>query len=45
MYTDHLASLGGREIPRREFLDRLSALTAAGKPRTVWRSSPSHPEQ
>jgi leucyl/phenylalanyl-tRNA--protein transferase len=45
MYTDHLASLGGREIPRREFLDRLSALTAAGKPRTVWRSTPSHPEQ
>lgn len=45
MYTDHLASLGGREIPRREFLDRLSALTAAGNPRSVWRSAPSHPEQ
>ncbi len=28
MYTDHLASLGGREIPRGWFLDRVSALTA-----------------
>jgi len=45
MYTDHLASLGGREIPRREFLDRLSALTATGNPRSVWRSPPSHLEQ
>jgi leucyl/phenylalanyl-tRNA--protein transferase len=29
MYTDHLASLGGREIPRADFLDRLSVLTPA----------------
>ena len=45
MYTDPLASLGGREIPRREFLDRLSALTATGNPRSIWRSPPSHLEQ
>ena len=28
MYTDQFASLGGREIPRAGFLDRLSVLTA-----------------
>lgn len=26
MYTDHLASLGAREIPRRDFMDRLQML-------------------
>jgi leucyl/phenylalanyl-tRNA--protein transferase len=36
MYTDHLASLGGREIPRDLFLTRLSALTAAASARTRW---------
>jgi leucyl/phenylalanyl-tRNA--protein transferase len=36
MYTDHLASLGGREIPRTSFLARLGALVATGTPRTVW---------
>ena len=36
MYTNHLASLGGREIPRRAFLSRLSALTAEGTPRSAW---------
>jgi leucyl/phenylalanyl-tRNA--protein transferase len=40
MYTDHLASLGGREIPRAEFLVRLSALTASGSPRTLWSTDP-----
>ncbi|RKT61934.1 leucyl/phenylalanyl-tRNA--protein transferase [Azonexus fungiphilus] len=35
MYTDHLASLGAREIPRREFLERLHAL-AAGGARADW---------
>ena len=40
MYTDHLASLGGREIPRAEFLARLSALTASGSPRTLWSTDP-----
>ncbi len=40
MHTTHLASLGGREIPRDSFLARLSALTVAGTPRSVW---PTHP--
>ena len=39
MYTDHLASLGGREIPRDAFLTRLTALTAAGSSRALWASS------
>jgi leucyl/phenylalanyl-tRNA--protein transferase len=43
MYTDHLASLGGREIPRAEFLARLSALTASGSPRTLWSTDPLDP--
>ena len=43
MYTDHLASLGGREIPRDAFLARLSALTVAGSPRSVWSSDPLDP--
>ncbi|MGB4064018.1 MAG: leucyl/phenylalanyl-tRNA--protein transferase [Azonexus sp.] len=36
MHTDHLASLGGREIPRDSFLTRLSALTAAESARARW---------
>lgn len=36
MRTDHLASLGGREIPRDAFLDHLRILTAAPSPRTAW---------
>ena len=36
MRTDHLASLGGREIPRTAFLARLRQCTAAGSPRTTW---------
>lgn len=43
MYTDHLASLGGREIPRADFLDRLSVLTASGSPRSAWSSDPLDP--
>lgn len=43
MYTDHLASLGGREIPRKAFQARLSALTASGTPRTVWSTDPLDP--
>lgn len=43
MYLDHLASLGGREIPRAEFLVRLSALTASGSPRTLWSTDPLDP--
>ena len=43
MYTDHLASLGGREIPRAAFLLRLTALTAAGSPRSAWSSDPLDP--
>lgn len=34
MKTAHLASLGAKEIPRREFLDRLTRLTA--EPGFVW---------
>ena len=36
MRTEHLASLGGREIPRREFIDELRTLTSAGKDRHHW---------
>jgi leucyl/phenylalanyl-tRNA--protein transferase len=36
MHTDHLASLGGREIPRDFFLARLSALTSASSSRAMW---------
>ena len=36
MRTEHLASLGGREIPRANFLTRLQTLTAAPSPRTAW---------
>jgi len=43
MYTDHLASLGGREIPRAEFQARLAALTATGSPRTLWSTDPLDP--
>ena len=39
MHTDHLATLGGREIPRDSFAGRLSALTAAASPRTLWSSA------
>ncbi len=38
MRTEHLASLGGREIPRADFLERLRDLTASGSPRTIWSS-------
>jgi leucyl/phenylalanyl-tRNA--protein transferase len=36
MRTEHLASLGGREIPRSTFLARLSTLTAAHSSRAAW---------
>ena len=39
MRTEHLASLGGREIPRSHFLARLRALTATGEARTNWRAA------
>jgi leucyl/phenylalanyl-tRNA--protein transferase len=42
MYTDHLASLGGREIPRDDFLKRLAALAASGD-RSAWSSDPLDP--
>ncbi len=44
MRTDHLASLGGREIPRAEFLTRLRTLTAAGSPRSVWSMAELDPD-
>lgn len=40
MHTDHLASLGGREIPRDAFLTRLSALTVAASSRDRWSADP-----
>ena len=43
MYTDHLASLGGREIARDDFRSRLSSLVASGSPRSVWSSDPLDP--
>jgi leucyl/phenylalanyl-tRNA--protein transferase len=36
MYTDHLASLGGREIPRSLFIDHLHRWTAAPVRRDAW---------
>lgn len=39
MRTEHLASLGGREIPRREFLEGLYKLTAQPRGRGPWPSS------
>ena len=36
MHTEHLASLGGRTIPRSLFIDHLQALTASGTPRSQW---------
>jgi len=36
MRTDHLTSLGGREIPRAAFLARLRDLTVQPSPRTTW---------
>lgn len=36
MRTDHLTSLGGREIPRDAFLARLRQCTAAGDLRSRW---------
>lgn len=41
MRTEHLASLGGREISRAAFLDRLQALTASGSERTNWATAPA----
>lgn len=38
MRTAHLASLGAREIPRREFAARLAELTAASEPPGNWPS-------
>lgn len=40
MSTPHLASLGAREIPRREFVQRLQALTAAPGIPAPWRLDP-----
>jgi len=36
MRTEHLASLGGREIPRAAFLARLHVLTSAPSSRAAW---------
>jgi len=41
MRTEHLASLGGREIERSQFLSRLRALTATGESRSDWRTANS----
>lgn len=43
MYTDHLASLGGREIPRADFIERLATLIASGSPRSTWTTDPLAP--
>lgn len=36
MYTDHLASLGGREIPRADFINHLQTFTAAHPQCSPW---------
>lgn len=41
MSTRHLASLGAREIPRREFVARLAALTALPGQPSPWRFAPA----
>lgn len=38
MRTEHLASLGGREIPRADFLAGVRALTAAPTLRQSWQT-------
>lgn len=40
MRTNHLASLGGREIPRAAFFAHLQALTVADSPPTTWENAP-----
>lgn len=42
MRTSHLASLGAREIPRREFVARLAALIARPSCREPWPGGPVH---
>lgn len=44
MRTDHLASLGGREIPRRAFLGRLLTLTAEPTSRAAWSGATLNPD-
>lgn len=44
MRTEHLASLGGREIPRQTFLTRLQALTAAHSSRACWSAENLNPD-
>ncbi|MCL2525385.1 MAG: leucyl/phenylalanyl-tRNA--protein transferase [Betaproteobacteria bacterium] len=44
MHTAHLASLGAREIPRAEFLDRLRALTANAELRGTWHAASANRE-
>lgn len=40
MRTNHLASLGGREIPRAAFFAHLQALTVADSPPATWENAP-----
>ena len=42
MYTEHLASLGGREIPRKEFLSRLRVLAALPAKPGKWPAAPAN---
>jgi leucyl/phenylalanyl-tRNA---protein transferase len=44
MYTEHLASLGAREIPRDEFMRRLQQLTASSRERTIWSTDRLSPD-
>lgn len=43
MRTEHLASLGGREIPRADFLARLRRLIESGEPRSIWPAALDNP--
>lgn len=43
MRTEHLASLGGREIPRADFLKRLRGLIETGEPRSAWPATLNNP--
>jgi leucyl/phenylalanyl-tRNA--protein transferase len=45
MHTEHLASLGAREIPRREFSRRLKDLVDYARPPGRWPSPPPQPDK
>jgi leucyl/phenylalanyl-tRNA--protein transferase len=45
MHTEHLASLGARTLPRREFSRRLKDLVDYDRPPGRWQSPPARPQR